>query len=67
MDYLAKLVEAFPMSDQKTCTIAKLFIEHIVCRHSTPEQLLSGCGTNFLSDLILGICKILGVKKLNTS
>ena len=32
-----------------------------------PEQLLSDRGTNFLSELIKGVCDILGVKKINTS
>ena len=58
MDYFTKWVEAFPMSNQKAITIAK----HIVCRHGIPEQLISDCGTNFLSELISGICEVLGVK-----
>ena len=45
----------------------KLFVEHVVCRHGVPEELLSDRGTNFLSDLIIGVCEILGVKKINTS
>ena len=67
MDYLTKWVEAFPMVDQKADTIAKLFIEHVICRHGIPEELLSDRGTNFLSDLVCDICKLLGVKKINTS
>ena len=38
-DYLRKWVEAFRTSDQKAETIAKLFVENIVCHHSVPEQL----------------------------
>lgn len=67
MDHLTKWVEAFPMSDQWADTIARLFVEHVVCRHGVPEQLLSDRGTNFLSDLIRGVCDILGVEKINTS
>ena len=67
VDYLTKWVEAFPMSDQRADTIARLFVEHVVCRHGVPEQLLSDRGANFLSDLIRGVCDILGVKKINTS
>ena len=32
-----------------------------------PEELLSDCGINFLSDLILEICSLLGIKKVDTS
>ena len=67
MDYLTKWVEAFPTSDQKTSTIAALLVEHIVCRHGIPEELLSDRGSNFLSDLMLELCSILGVRKINTS
>ncbi len=55
------------MPDQKTDTIARLLVEHVICRHGIPEELLSGRGTNFLSDFILSICEVLGMKKLNTS
>ena len=67
LDYLTKWVEAFAMPDQRAETIARLFVENVVCRHGVPEQLLSDRGTNFLSDLIHGVCEVLGVKKINTS
>lgn len=40
MDYLTKWPEAFAISDQTAETIAKLFVEQIVCRHGVPEELL---------------------------
>ena len=67
MDYLTKWPEAFAIPDQKAETIAKLFVEQIVCRHGIPEELLSDRGANFLSTLIQEICKLLGVSKINTS
>ena len=67
MDYLTKWVEAFATSDQQSETIARLLAENIVCRHGVPEELLSDRGTNFLSDLILELCCIVGMKKINTS
>ena len=38
-----------------------------MCRHGVPEELLSDRGTNFLSDVILEMCSLLGIKKVNTS
>ena len=67
MDYLTKWPEAFAIPDQKAETIAKLFVEQIICRHGIPEELLSDRGTNFLSTLIQEICQVLNVKKINTS
>ena len=55
------------MPDQKAETVAKLFVEQIVCRHGIPEELLSDRGANFLSTLVQDICKTLGVRKINTS
>ncbi len=57
----------FAISGQTADIIARLFVENVVCWHGVPEQLLSDGGTNFLSDLIRGVCDILGVEKINTS
>jgi transposase InsO family protein len=67
MDYLTKWPEAFAIPDQKAETVAKLFVEQIVCRHGTPEELLSDRGTNFLSSVIQEVCQLLNIKKINTS
>lgn len=67
LDYLTKWVEAYPVPDQQAETIAHLLVENVVCRHGVPEELLAGRGANFLSDLILQMCSLLGVKKVNTS
>ena len=53
MVYLTKWVEAFPTLDQQAPTLAPLMIEHIVCRHAVPKELLSDRGTNFLSDIVM--------------
>ena len=66
-DYLTKWVEAFAVPDQSARTIAKLLVEDIFCRHGAPEELLSDRGANFLSELVLEICKFLQIKKVNTS
>ena len=52
------------MADQKTETIAKLFTENVVCCHDIHEELLSERGTNFLSDLVCDICKLLGANEV---
>ena len=67
LDYLTKWVEAYPVLDQRAETIARLLVENIVCRHGVPEELLSDRSANFLSDLILEMCSLLGIRKVNTS
>ncbi len=44
VDYFTKWPEAFPVPDQTAETIARLFVEQIVCRHGIPEELLSDRG-----------------------
>ena len=67
VEYLTKWVEAFPTQDQTSETIAKLLVDHIICRHGVPRELLSDRGANLLSDLIQYICQITGMKKINTT
>jgi hypothetical protein len=66
-DYLTKWPEAFATSDQTATTVARVFVEEIICRHSAPCQLLSDRGTAFLSNVVQEICDILGTKKVNTT
>jgi hypothetical protein len=66
-DYVTKYVEAYPMPDQKAETIARIFINEIVARHSAPSRLLSDQGANLRSALIKNICDYLNTKKVQTA
>ena len=67
VDYLTKWPEVFPIADQSALTIARLFVQEIVCRHGVPAELLSDRGAAFLLKLMLETCKLLGTKKVNTT
>ncbi len=67
MDYLTKWPEVFAISDQSAETIARLLVEHTICRHGVPNELLSDSGANFLSDFMTEICELTGIKKINTT
>ena len=67
IDYFTKWAEAFAVPDQQAHTIARLLVASIVCQHGVPEELLSDRGSNFVSELIMEMCSILRIKKLNTS
>ena len=58
MEYVTRWVEAYPMEDQTSKTIARLLIDNVVCQHGVPNQ-----GPNLLSELILDVCKILWIKR----
>ena len=66
MDYLTKWPEAYAISDQSSETIARLLVENVICCHGVPKELLSDIGPNLLSNLILDICDIMGMK-VNTT
>ena len=57
----------FPVPDQKAITLVKLLVEEVVPFFGVPEALLSDRGTNLLSLLMQDVCRLLGVKKLNTT
>ena len=65
--HLTKWVEAFPLPDQTSASIARLLIDHVVCRHGVPKQLLSDHGANLLSELMRDLCALTGMKKVNTT
>ena len=39
----------------------------MICHHRAPECLLSDRGMNFLSELVTEVCRLLQIKKVNTS
>ena len=57
----------FAIPDQKTEQIAKLLAQEITPFLGVPEALLSDRGTNLLLHLVLDLCDMLGIKKLNTT
>lgn len=58
MDMFTKWPEAFALADMKAETVAKVFVEEIVCRFGAPKILLSDCGTNFVSGLMYEITRL---------
>ena len=66
-DYLPKWPMVYAMPDQKTHRIARLLVDEIIPFYDVPESLLSDRGTNLLSHLMMDLCTMLGIKKLNTT
>ena len=66
-DYLTRWVEAYPLVDIKANTVARIFVEGIICRFGSPSQLLSDRASNFLSKVMYEVCKILQTKKINST
>ena len=56
-----------PRLEDGTERLTRLLCEEIVPMFGVPEALLSDRRTNLLSHLMLDVCKLLGIEKLNTS
>jgi hypothetical protein len=67
MNYLTKWPEAFTIQDQKTETLAKIFVEEVCCRHGMPVKIITDMGSNFMSGFFKDVCRILNVEKVNTT
>ena len=67
IDVFTKFAEAFPLRGIGGRTVAKIFIEQIVCRYGAPRALLSDLGRQFIGKIAQATYRLLTVKKLNTS
>ena len=66
-DHFTKWVEAFALSSSDAETVAKCFVEGIVCRHGKPKKLLTDRGKAFIGKMMEEIKRLLEVKSLHTS
>lgn len=66
-DYNTKWSEGIPIKDTSTETIAKCFLERIICRFGCPESVLTDLGTNFTAALMNEIYRLTGIQRLRTT
>lgn len=66
-DDLTRYFLAIPLKDQESDTIARAFTEHVVLKFGCPETVLSDNGTNFVSNLMKRVFKLLQIKPKNTT
>lgn len=66
-DELSKFTLAIPMERQDAKTIARAFAENVILTFGTPHAVLTDQGANFLSSIFKETCKILKIRKLQTT
>jgi hypothetical protein len=66
-DDLTKFLVAIPIPQQDAETVAKEFVLNIVLKFGAPAQVLTDQGSNFLSDLFKSTCKLLKIRKIQTT
>lgn len=67
IDYFTKWPEAFALPDIKAETVARVFVEEVVCRYGAPVALLSDQGKQFKSTLLKEINSYLHIHKQFTT
>ena len=61
-----KWVEAFPLKDTTTNTLATFMLNEIVCHYGVPGSLHSDQGANLCSGVIHSLCQLLGISTTRT-
>jgi hypothetical protein len=67
VDHFTRFCEAIPIATQHTETIAREFVTKIIVQFGVPKKLLADRGATFTSALIKDTCKLLKIRKLQTS
>ena len=67
VDWMSKYPDAFPLKTEKAEEIAEILYREVFTKFGFHVSLFSDRGANFLSQIVEVLCKLLGVKKLQTS
>ena len=67
MDDLTKFSDAIPLPSQEANIIAEKLVTEIIFKYGTPKYILSDQGSNFVSSIFKEMCKLLKIKKLQTT
>jgi transposase InsO family protein len=66
-DDLTKFVVAIPTPTQDAETAAREFVQNVVLKYGIPEVILTDQGAKFLSELFASVCKLLQIRKIQTT
>jgi len=65
-DYATRYPEAFPLKSVKARNVANCLLQ-LFSRVGIPREVLTDCGTNFMSKLLQQVYQLLGIKKIKTT
>lgn len=64
---LTKYAVAIPIKDSTALSTAKAFMHGVILKHGFPKEIVSDNGTNFVSETLKEITKLLRIKKILTT
>jgi transposase InsO family protein len=67
IDHYTRYAEAYPIPDQTAETCARVYATQIITRHGCGSTLITDQGRAFVSAFFKEVCKILKVRKVQTS
>jgi hypothetical protein len=67
IDHFSRYPEAIPLPRQDAPMVARALVTEIFSRLGCPRTLASDRGTNFMSELLQEMCKLLQVKRINST
>ena len=66
-DYFTRWLEAWPIPNQETKTVAEKLLNEMFFRFSLPDQILSDQARQFESTLITELCNVPQIQKSRTT
>lgn len=64
---LSKFIEAYPLYSKDSESVARVFVNNFILRYGVPKEIITDKGTEFMSSIMTEVCKILNIKKLNST
>ncbi|CAK1593922.1 unnamed protein product [Parnassius mnemosyne] len=64
---LSKFIEAYPLKNKETVTIARTFVNNFILRFGVPKIIATDRGSEFISSTMTEICKLLQIEKINST
>ena len=66
-DNLSKYLLAIPMMTQTADEVSLTFLRHVVLQYGIPNSIMTDQGSQFMGDIFKRLCRLLKVRKLNTT
>ena len=66
-DYFTKWAEAWALKEQTAEEVARVLVTEFLPRHGVPMKILTDQGSQFRSNLLKELCKLLKIKKVETT
>lgn len=64
---LSKYVEAYPIQRKDTVSVARSFVNNFILRYGLPKTIVTDRGTEFMSETMSEVCKLLQIEKVNST